>query len=253
VAGPLPSAFHLSRRILSRALSLYGAGTRKRKNVSHRHRQSRGTPLGSKSEPRLVWTVRFKIGPSQGKRGRDCGRTGPLHAFYSDRPGSSLRSSCRSIPGEPSHILLRGRRLLAFANRPANWKQFSSPGAAAPTAAAFAAAGSTTLLASATGSNSTASSLSQLQALNNALASLGLNAQQLAQVDRIASLIQDFNPTAFLSLVHQLGVLAQANSNQPAAANVANSAVPGRGQSHADEQCRADLAGTGTTASRQCP
>jgi hypothetical protein len=66
-----------------------------------------------------------------------------------------------------------------------------------------------------------------LQALNNALASLGLNAQQLAQVDRIASLIQDFNPTAFLSLVHQLEILARANSNQPAAANVANSAVPG--------------------------
>jgi hypothetical protein len=104
----------------------------------------------------------------------------------------------------------------------------SLPGPAAPTGAG--SAGATNALASATaapGSNSTASSLSQLQALNNALASLGLNAQQLAQVDRIASLIQDFNPTAFLSLVHQLEVLAQANSDQPAAANAANSAVPG--------------------------
>jgi hypothetical protein len=104
----------------------------------------------------------------------------------------------------------------------------SSPGAAAPTDAG--SGGATNALASATaapGSNSTASGLSQLQALNNALASLGLNAQQLAQVDHIASLIQDFNPTAFLSLVHQLEVLAQANSDQPAEANAANSAVPG--------------------------
>lgn len=53
----------------------------------------------------------------------------------------------------------------------------SSPGAAAPTGAG--SAGATNALAAATGSNSTASSLSQLQALNNALASLGLNAQQL--------------------------------------------------------------------------
>jgi hypothetical protein len=54
-----------------------------------------------------------------------------------------------------------------------------------------------------------------------------LDPLEVAQIDRIASLIQDFNPTAFLSLVHQLEALAQANSPQSATANAANGTVPG--------------------------
>jgi len=69
---------------------------------------------------------------------------------------------------------------------------------------------------------------SQLQSLNNALAELGLNAADISIIDRIASLIQDFNPTAFSSLVHQLEGLAKANSpaqaSPPPAANTAAAA-----------------------------
>jgi hypothetical protein len=63
---------------------------------------------------------------------------------------------------------------------------------------------------------------SQLQALNNALAALGLTAADIAIIDRIAALIRDFNPAAFASLVLQLQDLAGANS--PARAN--DSAAP---------------------------
>lgn len=69
----------------------------------------------------------------------------------------------------------------------------------------------------ATTSSSAGNLQSQLLALNSALSALGLNASQLAQVDRIASFIQDFNPLAFTSLVYQLEALAQANSQQAAA------------------------------------
>ena len=62
------------------------------------------------------------------------------------------------------------------------------------------------------------SSLSQLQSLNSALAALGLDPSALAQVDRIASLIQDFSPLAFTSLVYQLEALAKANTSQSVAA-----------------------------------
>ena len=53
---------------------------------------------------------------------------------------------------------------------------------------------------------------SQLQSLNSALADLGLNAADIRIIDRIASLIKDFNPTAFSSLVYQLEGLAKANA-----------------------------------------
>src|SRR5262249_26265630 len=55
----------------------------------------------------------------------------------------------------------------------------------------------------------------QVQALNNALASLGLSAADIAVIDRIASLINDFNPVAFGSLVQQLEFLAQSQPPSP--------------------------------------
>jgi hypothetical protein len=57
----------------------------------------------------------------------------------------------------------------------------------------------------------------QLQALKNALAVLGLPQVDLAQIDRIASLLLDLNPTAFTDIVHQLEALAIAPSPQTAA------------------------------------
>jgi hypothetical protein len=87
----------------------------------------------------------------------------------------------------------------------------SSTLSAAPTATASAPLPSSTI--------STAnSSLSQLQSLNNALSALGLDPTELAQVDRIASLIQDFSPLAFTSLVYQIEALANADTSQSVAA-----------------------------------
>lgn len=63
------------------------------------------------------------------------------------------------------------------------------------------------------------STQNQLLALNTALYALGLNSAQLAQVDQVATLIKDFNPVAFTSLVFQLEALAQANAQPAAAAN----------------------------------
>jgi len=85
-------------------------------------------------------------------------------------------------------------------------------------AARFPAANSAPIVAAPAAASVTANSTqSQLLALNTALAALGLNASQLAQVDQIAKLIQDFNPAAFASLLYQLEALAHVSA-QPAAA-----------------------------------
>ncbi len=57
----------------------------------------------------------------------------------------------------------------------------------------------------------------QLQGLNQALAALGLSQQDIQQLDRIASIINDFNPSAFTALAYQLEVLAQQVAPQAAA------------------------------------
>ena len=56
----------------------------------------------------------------------------------------------------------------------------------------------------------------QLESLNRSLAALGLSAADIKKVDQIASVINNFNPTSFTSLVYQLKALAAAAS-QPAA------------------------------------
>jgi hypothetical protein len=56
----------------------------------------------------------------------------------------------------------------------------------------------------------------QLNTLNNALAALGLSAADIQQIDQVASLINDSNPTAFASLAYQLESQAQ-NSAGPTA------------------------------------
>jgi hypothetical protein len=49
----------------------------------------------------------------------------------------------------------------------------------------------------------------QIQALNAALPSLGLTNNQVNEIDRIASLVQNFNPAAYANLVSQFEALAQ--------------------------------------------
>jgi hypothetical protein len=67
----------------------------------------------------------------------------------------------------------------------------------------------------------------QLQALNNSLAALGLSAADIRTVDRIASVINNFNPTSFTSLVYQLeGLAANAAQQDGNAANSPAAATP---------------------------
>jgi len=64
----------------------------------------------------------------------------------------------------------------------------------------------------------------ELQSLNAALISLGLSADEIAAIDRVAQLIKNFSPAAFTSLVNQLNVLAQ-DTAQPEATTTTNTAA----------------------------
>lgn len=96
--------------------------------------------------------------------------------------------------------------------------------ASAPTASANSASPATSVSGTATSGNVVAATnaqntdnaqvLAQLQSLNDALASLGLSADEIAAVDRVAQLIKDFSPAAFASLINQLQALEQ-DSAQP--------------------------------------
>jgi hypothetical protein len=61
----------------------------------------------------------------------------------------------------------------------------------------------------------------QIQALNAALPSLGLTNNQINEIDRIAALVQNFNPAAYANLVSQFEALAQ----QAAPSNAVNQPV----------------------------
>jgi len=101
-----------------------------------------------------------------------------------------------------------------------------------PAATANPAAGGTTNTAAAPAPAAAANSATtgaaqiqtELQSLNAALISLGLSADEIAAVDRVAQLIKDFSPAAFTSLVNQLKVLAQ-DTAQPAAATTNTAAT----------------------------
>ncbi|MGA2810995.1 MAG: hypothetical protein ABSG16_06325 [Candidatus Acidiferrum sp.] len=64
----------------------------------------------------------------------------------------------------------------------------------------------------------------QLQILNTALEALGLDSADISSVDLLASLTNDFSPTAFSSLAYQLQ--AQQGALQVAAANAVIATVP---------------------------
>jgi hypothetical protein len=87
-----------------------------------------------------------------------------------------------------------------------------------------AAADSTAPASAAPGS---ASQQTQVNTLNNALAALGLSAADIRQIDRVASLINDFNPTAFTSLAYQLEAQAQSSTTSSRSAQGTQSAVAG--------------------------
>ncbi len=96
---------------------------------------------------------------------------------------------------------------------------------ASPAAQADGAASSGGAAASATANTQSADNaqlLAQLQSLNASLAALGLSAEEIAAVDRVAQLIKDFSPAAFTSLINQLQALAQ--DSAPSAAASANPA-----------------------------
>jgi hypothetical protein len=57
----------------------------------------------------------------------------------------------------------------------------------------------------------------KLQALNTGLPALGLTYAEIQQIDRIASLIHDFNPAAFTNLVNQFEALTQQSAQQNSA------------------------------------
>ena len=68
----------------------------------------------------------------------------------------------------------------------------------------------------------------QLQALNAALPALGLTNAQIQQIDRIASLVHNFNPAAYANLVNQFEALAQeaAQQNAPLVAAAPGTTAP---------------------------
>jgi hypothetical protein len=65
---------------------------------------------------------------------------------------------------------------------------------------------------------STAKVQLQIQSLNAALPALGLSNTEINQIDRIATLVQNFNPAAYANLVSQFEALAQ-NSGSATPAN----------------------------------
>jgi hypothetical protein len=69
----------------------------------------------------------------------------------------------------------------------------------------------------------------QLQALNAALPALKLSKEEIQEIDRIASQIQNFNPAAYTSLVSQFETQAQLPAEQSAANAAASIKANGGG------------------------
>jgi len=112
-----------------------------------------------------------------------------------------------------------------------------SAGAAAATTAATTAPSpvAATASANAVASSITSSSNTQAQllTLNAALVALGLNAQEIAQIDQIAGIVNDFSPLAYTSLVYQLEAAAQAAAAQQAGTSPATATNGPAGNSQA--------------------
>jgi hypothetical protein len=93
-----------------------------------------------------------------------------------------------------------------------------NPGASAAQTAP-AASGTTTNSAQDASSPAASAELqNKIRQLNASLPALGLTNNEIQQIDRIASMIKDFNPAAYTDLVNQFEALAQKASQQNAAA-----------------------------------
>jgi hypothetical protein len=85
------------------------------------------------------------------------------------------------------------------------------------------------LIGAATSTETTAAEVQhQLQTLNTALANLGLSNSDIGALDRVATLIKEFNPVAYSSLVSQLKALAW-QATPPATAPAATAVNPSAG------------------------
>ncbi len=103
--------------------------------------------------------------------------------------------------------------------------QTSATSAASEPANAAQQVGATPVAQAATAAVGTTTNVQdQIQSLNTALAALGLSNYDIEQIDRIATVIQNFSPTAYTDLVNQFQQLARQVS-QPPAAN-ANAPAP---------------------------
>lgn len=117
-----------------------------------------------------------------------------------------------------------------------NATQTAAPGqagsGAAPNAvAAQAAAAAATSQASNSGQTASSPAVSvelqnKIHQLNASLPALGLTNNEIQEIDRIASLIKDFNPAAYTDLVNQFEALAQ-NAAQQNAAGALQASAPG--------------------------
>jgi hypothetical protein len=70
----------------------------------------------------------------------------------------------------------------------------------------------------------------EIQRLNASLPALGLTNNEIQQIDRIASLIKNFNPAAYADLVQQFEARSQTSAQQePASAALGTGAIAGSG------------------------
>jgi hypothetical protein len=72
----------------------------------------------------------------------------------------------------------------------------------------------------------TATTNSELQALNTLLAAEGLSTANIAQVDNVAQSLNDYNATDYATLVSQLEFAAQGHSPVATAANTQAATAP---------------------------
>jgi hypothetical protein len=92
-----------------------------------------------------------------------------------------------------------------------------NPGASAAQTAPAASDPSTNSVQDTSRPAASAELQNKIRQLNASLPALGLTNNEIQQIDRIASMIKDFNPAAYTDLVSQFEALAQQSAQQNAA------------------------------------
>ncbi|MGA2096171.1 MAG: hypothetical protein ABSH39_07725 [Candidatus Acidiferrum sp.] len=121
----------------------------------------------------------------------------------------------------------------------------SAPATASTGTSAPATTGTTTAAADAA-TSSLAATQEQLQTLNLALAALGLNTQQIDQLDQVASIVNDYNPAAYTAQAFQLETLGQ----KAPAQTTSQAGAPQNANATPTTNNTAKAATAGTTANR---